>query len=205
MKPNYLYFILIFPIISFAQSVEIGAGAGGGALYLLEDIDTNTDIDFSSAGTLYVDLKYNFADRPDGIKLRYQSMSALVYGRTYLANQFIDGKVEGQTFSLLYERLRSHQTINFGFNAGLGHTIETLNLVPRPGTYLREINYATLSGAGILSYQLNDALSLRAEMGFLWTDPINTFRGSENWQTAGEDVSLLLQFGITYTIPFSDK
>ena len=198
MKFQYLLLFVIVPFLGFSQSFEIGAGAGTGAFYFFESIDDNVDMDYSNAASIYVDAKYNFKDRYDGIKLRLQNTSVDLDGNDYQQGLRIDGNVETFTIALLYERLKSDKNFNIGYNFGVGHTVESLEPIRNQRGLDFEERFMNVSGAGIFSFRLNDTLRLRGETGLLWTDPVNTFRGSENWQTAGEDLSFLVQIGISY-------
>jgi hypothetical protein len=62
-----------------------------------------------------------------------------------------------------------------------------------------EDRFMSATLGAVYSLRLNNNLRLNFETGILWTDPVNTFRGSRNWQTAGEDISLLLQVGVSYS------
>ena len=54
--------------------------------------------------------------------------------------------------------------------------------------------------SGIISSKLNENLTLQLEPTLLWTDPVNSFRESDKWEIAGEDLSILMQIGIKYKI-----
>lgn len=191
-------FGFLISMTSIAQTFEIGAGAGTGAFYFIEEIDANAVAAYNSPASLYLDVKYNFKDRMDGLKLRLQNTSVNVVGNDYQTLATIDGTVEMFTTFLLYERLRSDKKFNVGYHAGMGIThqefvrIKNMNLLPR------ENKFMSLSFGGIFSLRLNQNLRFNLNTGLLWTDPINTFRGSDNWQTAGEDLSFLAQIGVSY-------
>ncbi|AGC77891.1 hypothetical protein LX97_03430 [Nonlabens dokdonensis] len=198
MKNILMVSSILISMTSIAQTFEIGAGAGSGAFYFIEDIDANAVAAYDSPASLYLDVKYNFKDRIDGLKLRLQNTSVNVVGNDYQTLAPIDGTVEMFTTSLLYERLRTDKKFNVGYNAGMGIThqefvrIKNMNLPPR------EDKFMTLSFDGIFTLRLDQNLRLNLNTGLLWTDPMNTFRGSDNWQTAGEDLSFLAQIGISY-------
>ena len=200
MKPNYLYFLLIFPLVSFAQSIEIGAGGGTGAFYFVEEADNSVFTAYDSPASMYFDIKYSFEDKIEGIKLRVQSTSVNVVGEDYQTGIALDGLVQNLTWSLLYERLRSDKIFNIGYNAGLGHTVQTFDLQKNTTTPALVDRFMSITGGGIFTLRLHKDFRLRAETGLLWTDPINSFRGSENWQTAGEDLSFLVQVGLSYRL-----
>ncbi len=106
--------------------------------------------------------------------------------------------VETFTFSLLYERLRSDKKFNIGYHFGLGYTQQDFTQIKNRNIPAREDRFISATAAAIYSLRLNEKLRLKLETGVLWTDVSNSFRGSSNWQTAGEDVSFLVQLGISY-------
>ena len=195
------YFLLVFILISqtiLAQNIDIGAGAGSGSFYLIEELDDNARTSFESPASLYLDMKYNFND-VEGLKLRMLHSSVLVQGQDYQSGLSLNGSVDAFNFLLLYERLRADKKFNMGYNFGLGHTIQNFNRNTRSGANDVQDRFMSLNFAGIGSLQLSDRLRLKGEVGFLWTDPINSLRGSDYWQTAGEDLSFLVQLGLSYS------
>ncbi len=56
----------------------------------------------------------------------------------------------------------------------------------------------SITFGGAFSLRLYEKPRLILETALLWTDPITTLRGSENWQTVGEDISFPGQMGISY-------
>ena len=199
MTKNYLFLVLI--LISqtiLSQNIEIGAGAGSGSFYLLEELDDNARASYEGSASLYMDFKYNF-NEVEGLKLRILHTSVMVEGQDYQSGLSLNGTVDAFNFLLLYERLRADKQFNVGYNFGLGHTIQNFNRNTRSGANDVQDRFMSLNFAGIGSLQLSDRLRLKGEAGFLWTDPINSLRGSDYWQTAGEDLSFLVQIGLSYS------
>lgn len=192
--------LLVFTLVSMytaAQTIEIGAGAGTGSYFFIEELDANVDNSYAGAASLFVDLKYNFKDRIDGLKLRFQNTSVNIVGFEYQTNESIDAIIETFTTSILYERLRSDKAFNVGYNFGVGITKQEIEFRRNPFSQ-RQNSFASITAGGIYSLRLHDKLRLNLETGLLWTDPINTFRGPDNWKTAGEDLSFLAQVGVAY-------
>ncbi len=199
MTKNYFFLALIFISQNIlAQNIEIGAGAGSGSFYLIEELDDNARTSFEAPASLYMDVKYNF-NEVEGLKLRVLHSSVLVQGQDYQSGISLNGSVDAFSFLLLYERLRADKKFNVGYNLGLGHTIQNFNRNTRSGANDVQDRFMSFNFAGIGSLQLNDRLRLKGEAGFLWTDPINSLRGSDYWQTAGEDLSFIVQVGLSYT------
>lgn len=198
MKNSVLVLFFLIVTAAAAQTIEIGAGAGTGAFYIIEEADNNVITAYDSPGSLYVDIKYNFQERFDGLKLRLQNTSVNIVGEDYQTGISLDGTVETFTTSLLYERLRTDKAFNLGYNFGIGLTQQdfkqvTSNVIPPV-----QDRFMSLTLSGIYALRLHEKLRLNLETGLLWTDPINSFRGSDKWQTAGEDLNLLVQIGVSY-------
>jgi hypothetical protein len=190
--------IAFYPVIFLAQNIEIGAGVGTGAFYFIEEADNNVFTAYDSPLSIYFDLKYKFDDRIDGLKLRLQNTSVNVVGEDYQTRARLDGIVESFTFSLLYERLRSDKIFNIGYHAGFGYTQQDFTQIKNRNLPALEDRFISATAAAVYSLRLKEKLRLKLETGMLWTDVSNSFRGSRNWQTAGEDLSFLVQIGVSY-------
>jgi hypothetical protein len=198
MKNLLIAVAFLFSMNSFAQTIEIGAGIGTGAFYFIEEADNNVATAYDSPASLYLDVKYNFKDRIDAVKLRVQNTSVNIVGEDYQTAAPLDGMVETFTTSLLYERLRADKMFNIGYHFGMGLTQQEFKQQKNTNLRALENRFMSLTFGGLYSLRLHEKLRLNFETAVLWTDPINSFRGSENWQTAGEDISFLVQIGISY-------
>ncbi|GHA51658.1 hypothetical protein GCM10007103_35160 [Salinimicrobium marinum] len=197
-------FIIIFILISFtegkSQNLELGFGIGTGTAYIIENSDSGINIDYSTPFSSYVDLKYSKSENYFGAKVRFQYLNSGIKGTNWKNNSFeIDGEVTSLTTFILLEHLES-ENWNFGYNFGFGYS----NQILRPDSInsSNEIvsNYMSFHLGGILNKRINENFSFKVEPSVLWTDPVNSFRNSDKWQIAGEDISLLLQFGVIYRI-----
>jgi len=198
MKKYILIVAGFTTLMAPAQTFEIGAGAGTGAYYIIEEADNNAITAYDSPASMFVDVKYNFKDRIDGVKLRLQNTSVHILGRDYQTGTALDGRIESFTTSLLYERLRTDRVFNVGYHFGMGVTQQHFKQVISNGIPAVQDRFMSLTFGGIYALRIHEHLHLNLETGILWTDPINGFRGSENWQTAGEDISFLAQLGLSY-------
>jgi hypothetical protein len=198
MKNLFIAVAFLFLLTSFAQTIEIAAGAGTGAFYFIEETDNDILSAYNSPASLYFDVTYHFKDRIDGIKLRIQNTSVHVVGKDYQTGIAIDGTVESFTTSLLYERIRADKMFNIGYHFGMGLTQQEFKQQKNTNLRAIEDRFMSITFGGIFSLRLREKLRLNFETALLWTDPITTLRGSENWQTAGEDISFLGQIGISY-------
>ena len=198
MKKIALFLFGLLSLMTTAQTFEIGAGLGTGAFYFIEEADNNVVTAFDSPASLYMDIKYNFKDRIDGLKLRVQNTSVNIVGLDYQTQAPLDGTIETFTTSLLYERLRANKKFNIGYHVGMGMTLQEFVQLKNQNMPALQDRFMSLTFGGVYSLRLHEKLRLNFETSVLWTDPINSFRGSDNWQTAGEDISLLAQMGLSY-------
>lgn len=198
MKKILSIILGVTALCATGQTIEIGAGAGTGSFYFIENIDRKAQTSFNGAASLFVDVKYSFKDRIDGIKLRLQNTSVNLEGFDYQTGARLDGIVETFTTSLLYERLRSDKVFNIGYHFGMGLTHQEFIGIQHRGIPIQQDRFMSITLGGIYSLRLHEKLRLNIETAMLWTDPINTFRGANDWQTAGEDISLLGQVGVSY-------
>ena len=200
-----IIFLIIFTIISFtegkSQNLELGFGIGSGTTYLIENSDNGVNIDYSTPFSSYVDLKYSKPEKYFGAKLRFQYLNTGIKGTSWKNDSYnIDGEVTSLTTMILLEHLKSDGNWNFGYNFGLGYTNQTFRPDLTNSSDQILSNYMSFNFGGIISRNINENFLLRIEPSVLWTDPINSFRNSDKWQIAGEDISLLIQFGLVYRI-----
>lgn len=194
-------FFLLTMFEGRSQNVEVGFGLGTGAAYMIENGDRNVDIDYSLPFSSYLDLKYSRPDSYFGVKLKFQYLNAGIKGENWKSfNEPIDGDVTSLTSLILLEHLKEENKWNFGYNFGFGYTHQEfrqdlMNL--SPGV---ESNFMSVNVSGIISSKLTEKLALQIEPTLLWTDPVGSFRHSDKWQIAGEDVSILIQIGVKYKI-----
>lgn len=200
-----IIFSMILILILFtegkSQNLELGVGIGTGAAYLIENSDSGIDIDYSTPVSFYADLKYSKSENYFATKVRFQYLNAGIKGTNWENNNSeLDGKVTSLTGFILLEHLKPDKDWNLGYNFGLGYTHQLLR--PDLVNSSNEIadNYMSFHIGGILSKKISEKISFKVEPSVLCTDPVNTFRSSDQWQIAGEDVSLLLQFGGVYRI-----
>lgn len=184
-----------------SQNLEVGFGLGTGSAYIFENADSSIDIDYSAPFSSYLDLKYSKPDSYFGLKLKFQYLNAGIEGKNWKSsNEPIDGDVTSLTSMILLEHLKEQNKWNFGYNFGFGYTHQEfrkdlINLSP-----VVDRNFMSFNFSGIISSKLNENLALQLEPTLLWTDPVSSFRESDKWEIAGEDLSILMQIGIKYKI-----
>ena len=197
--------LTILTLISFtkgkSQNLELGFGIGSGSTYLIENSDSGVDIDYSIPFSSYIDLKYSNPEKYFGAKLRFQFLNTGIEGTNWKNDRNdIDGDVNSFTTMILLEHLKSDKNWNLGYNFGLGYTKQTFRPDLTNSSDQNVSGFMSFNLGIILNKRINENLAFNIEPGVLWTDPVNSLRNSDKWQIAGEDISLLLQFGLVYRI-----
>ena len=184
-----------------SQHFDVGFGVGSGAAYLVEANDNAVDISYTLPFSSYLDLKYTPAESYFGLKLRFQYLSAGIEGENWKNfNQPIDRDVSSLTTMLMLEHLKEDSTWNIGYQFGVGYTRQSFRQDLTDLSPVIESWYMSLAFSGLLSRKINDKFAVQLEPGLLWTDPVGSLRSSEQWQIAGEDLSVLVQLGVRYTL-----
>jgi hypothetical protein len=160
MKNLLIAVAFLFSMNSFAQTIEIGAGIGTGAFYFIEEADNNVATAYDSPASLYLDVKYNFKDRIDAVKLRVQNTSVNIVGEDYQTAAPLDGMVETFTTSLLYERLRADKMFNIGYHFGMGLTQQEFKQQKNTNLRALENRFMSLTFGGLYSLRLHEKLRL---------------------------------------------
>jgi len=182
-----------------AQNFEIGFGLGSGGAYLFEAYDSGVDIDYTMPFSSYVDLKYGKPENYFGVKLRFQYMNAGIQGTDWKNPNFeIDGEVSSLTTLFLLEHLSTERNWNRGYNFGLGFTNQLLRPDLINSSSGVKSSFICFHLGGVLRKNINEHLSFQIEPSLLWFDPVNSMRNSDKWQIAGEDLNILVQFGMIY-------
>ena len=196
-----ILFFLIATLEGKSQNLEVGFGLGTGSAYLFENNDSDVNIDYSAPFSSYMDLKYSKPDSYFGLKLKFQYLNAAIEGRNWKSsNEPIDGDVTSLTSMILLEHLKENKQWNFGYNFGFGYTHQEFRQDLINSSPIVDRNFMSVNLSGIISSKLNENLALQLEPTLLWTDPVNSFRESDKWEIAGEDLSILMQIGIKYKI-----
>ena len=104
------------------------------------------------------------------------------------------------TTMLMLEHLKEDSTWNIGYQFGVGYTRQSFRQDLTDLSPVIESWYMSLAFSGLLSRKINDKFAVQLEPGLLWTDPVGSLRSSEQWQIAGEDLSVLVQLGVRYTL-----
>lgn len=201
MKINLLLILLLgFSITGYAQNLDVGFGFGSGKSYIFESQDKNVDINYSAPFSNYLFLNYIPENSFFNLKLNFQYINSAIDGTSWKTNEAIKGEVSSLNTSLLMEHLPNNQIWNFGFNFGFGYTIENFisDLESREQSEFRR--YMNTSASAMLSVNVSERIFVQLSPTLIWIDPVNSFRSSEKWNIAGEDLNLLVQLGFAYRL-----
>lgn len=182
-----------------AQSLSMGFEAGTGASYLGEHYGANSSMNFKPSLLMGMHLKYTPTDAYFGIRLHVMNVSTRFYGDGTSYDEGYTGEIATLTTSLMLEHINTEKKWRLGYNFGMGITRENYDGITWPGSYSYDRNFMSISGGGIVAFQMGNKSSLRLSPSFLWTDPINTLR-KEEWVQGREDISMLIQLGYTYKL-----
>lgn len=191
---------LLLSFSSIAQTLELSAGAGTGAFYFGEEADNSIPNGFDHHRSLYFDITYRKENTPNALKLRFQQTAVDIEGLEYQTNRPLDGTIETFTTALIFERLKFNRKVNVGYQLGMGLTQEDFVVNRNINSIPEQDRFASIIIGTVATTRLSERFRLNLELTGLWTDPLNTLRGSDNWQTAGEDISFILQAGISYKL-----
>lgn len=183
-------------IVGNAQKVSVGYGLGTGTMFLFEKNDKSVDISYSAPFATFVNFKYVPKASPINIKMEWQYLNTGITGTDWISNSTVNGEVSSLTTFLVFEYLKNDKKLNFGGHIGIGYShesyIERLDLrTVQPD----KRSFIDISVAGIASLKVSDRFSLQLIPSLLWSDPVNSFRGSSQWNIAGEDLSCLTKLG----------
>lgn len=207
MRKIIAFLILSFYFNARAQEIEVGFSIGSGATYLVENLDDDLYVDYSPPVVLSAEFKYTPENSFFGIKLKYQNVNGSVEGYDWqiVNNQFplfikFSGYVETRTIMFLLEHINDDGESKFkiGYNFGIGLTDETFAF-DNIGSNKSTDEFTMINIGGILKYPISSDISLNLSPSFQWNDPLNSLH-SERFRMAGEDINLLVEFGLTYKL-----
>jgi hypothetical protein len=201
MKTKFLLTILMgFSILGQAQNVEVGFGFGTGATYIFENQDKNVDVSYSAPFSNYAHITYSPEDSYFDLKMNFQYLNSGIEGKNWKTESPIKGEVSSFTSSLMLEHLTNNQTWNFGYNFGFGYTVENYIESFEFGTPSAYRRFMSATVSALLSANISERVSIQLSPSLLWSDPANSFRSSDNWKVAGEDLNFLTQLGFVYKL-----
>lgn len=203
MKKLLLCVLICSTTLVFGQKFDFGLSIGTGKSYLFESIDKSVNVRYSLPMSLITELKFTPKDKNWGIMLRLNSIESTVTGQNWVNNTPLNGYINSFTTSLLLEKEIAKKKHSYGVNFGFGLTKETLQ--PQqydPGTKTTQV-YPSISVGGNIAFILNKDLDFQILPVLFWQDPfksIGVLTRSRTANLAGEDLTLLLNFGLRYRI-----
>ena len=201
MRTKILLTILLgVSFLGKSQNFDIGFGLGTGTSYIYENMDKTVDIKYSPSFSSYVDLKYSPISSYFDLKLNFQYINTGISGLNWESNAPINGEVSSFTSFILLEHLNVKKIWNFGYNLGFGYTTENYIELLDQRTQSEFRKFMSITISGLISIKISEKVSIQLIPSLLWTDPANTFRSSDKWYIAGEDLSFLTQVGFEYRL-----
>ena len=186
--------------IVHSQSLSMGFEAGTGISYIGENDPDKEFMQFDPSVAMGVNLKFTPKDSYFGLRLNIQHVNTHyndnsnwpIWGDYY-------GEISTTTSSLLLEHLNTNKKWNFGYNFGMGVTQETYEKIGSASSSVNNSNFMSISGGGIVQFNLGEKSALYFSPSMLWTDPINTLY-KNNWVSGREDIAFLFQLGYSYKL-----
>lgn len=197
-----LLFILLVINTAYSQNLKIGTTIGSGFFALEEHNDKNLNMSFSTP--LSFSLSVSILDNNNSFGLKTLYADSRVEGNNWLTNEKIDGLVSLSNYFGYYEKFWVKNKLSHSFLFGLGYTNE--NYLTQLESQPKIRTYASLLLGYSLNYSITDRLNLRTKITPLVTDVFNGFRYFlSDWegQSVGEDIHLLISFGIDYKLYLS--
>ena len=189
--------LLFTTTIIKAQIFSADFDFGAGSSYIVENIQSSDQFQYNPSFAMKGAITYTSLDSYFGIKLQLLHVSTTFDGTSGWYNYY--GEVNTFTTSLLLTHINNTKKWNFGYNFGLGYTLEDYQS-NRYKEYQNDLRrYMSITASGIVSVKTGDRFNVKLTPTVLWTDPINSFR-TENWYSAREDVSVLLLIGFEYRL-----
>lgn len=203
MKKILFSFLLCSTTIAFGQKLDVGLSIGTGKSYLFESIDRNVDVKYGLPLSLITEIKFTPKDKIWGIKLRLHSIESTITGQNWVTRTPLNGFINSLTTSILLENEIVKKRYNYGVNFGFGLTKETLQPQQYDVASKTTKQYNSISFGGHITYKLSKELDFQLLPTLFWQDPfksIGVLTGSRNANFTGEDLTLIVNFGLRYRL-----
>ncbi len=203
MKKLLLSVLICSTTLAFGQKFDFGFSIGTGKSYLFESVDKSVNVKYSLPVSLMTEIKYTPNDHNWGLKLRLSSIESTVTGQNWVNNTSLNGYISSLTTSLLLENEIAKEKYSYGFNFGFGLTKETLQPQQYDPTTKMNTDYTSISVGGNVSFKLSKDFDFQILPVLFWQDPfksIGVLTRSRTSNLAGEDLTLLLNFGLRYRL-----
>jgi len=187
-----------------AQSFEMAAAIGISRPYLIESIEEKEELKIGLAPVLKTSIKFipESTNNYWGIKLSVQYIETRVEGMTLITHKPINGFLSNTSFFMLFEKVKPFKnTSNIQFIQAYGIGLSVENYLESAEEIPRKNNYASLLLNWGLKFPLSQGFSFTAKGELFASDfikGIHYLAGNWSGQSAGEDISLNLLFGLDY-------
>ena len=201
MKKFILTILACWTLTAFGQKLDFSLSAGTGKTYIFESLDKSVNVNYGLPLSLISELKFTPKGRSWGLKLRMQHLQSSLTGENWVNKTPLDGYASSLTTSLLLENEVTKNKSSYGFNFGLGITIETIQQQQYNSLDKTNSNYPGITLGGHYTYKLSKDFDFQIQPILFWQDPfkcIGILTGSRTANFAGEDLSAIVNFGIRY-------
>lgn len=195
--------LFVFSHYASAQSFEITPHIGFGKPYIIESIEEKNDLCIGYAPTFMLGLKYIPKNSEYwGIILATQYFETRVKGITRISQTPVNGFISNTSIFCIAEKSKSlKQFSKWNFISAYGIGISFENYLFDAEQQSRTSIYTSLYACAGFRYRINENLNLQFTDGLLITDFVKGIHYvMNNWlgQSAGEDISKSLLFGLNY-------
>jgi hypothetical protein len=186
-----------------AQKLELGLSLGPGKTYICEDLDKSIEVDYYLPVSLASELKFTQIDSKWGVKLRLHYIESAVDGINLppAAAETFEGYVSTWSAFLMFEKDIVKDASSFGYNFGLGITRETVQIDTSDPWNYNKSEFPSITLGGHYTFKINESFDFQILPILIIQDPyrlIDYLTGTADPKIGGEDLSILLNFGIKY-------
>ena len=203
MRKLLLSVLLCSTTFAFGQKLDFGLSIGTGKSYFFETLYKSSEIKYGLPLSFLTELKYTPKDKKWGVKLRLQNIESTVKGQNWVDKTPLNGYINSFTTSILLENEIIKKNFIYGFNFGLGLTNETMQPLQYSTLSNTTKNYTSITVGGHLTYRIDKNLDFQILPTLFWQDPLKSiavWTGSGNANVAGEDLTILINFGVRYRL-----
>lgn len=189
MKKHFvsLMILCLISIHGKSQILEGQVGMGSGLMNLVEQFEGSPS-SFSLPFSYAFGLSMAENDSSLALIVLYNQLEYRIQSELFVPNQVVSLR----SFQLGVEKINRSENTAFGYKATTGIGVEHRN------PFSDKEPFICLSASMLISQRITDKLRFEAQPGLYWADIANSLRGSSYWDTAGEDVSLIVNVGLRY-------
>lgn len=189
MKKQFvsIFILLLISVHGKSQFLEGQVGMGSGFMNLVEHFERSPS-NFSLPFSYSIGLSMAENDSSVALVVLYNHFEYLLGSNFFLSRPL----VKMRSFQLGVEQINRRNKTAIGYRAMTGFGVE------RNNPFSDDESFICISAAMLISQRITEKLRFEAQPGLFWADVANTFRGSDNWTSGGEDVSLCFTVGLRY-------